>query len=487
MKEQYRSGRIVLVLAAALMAAGCGGGGSGSDPVVNPPPPSGGIDRGGVAVGPIDGFGSVIVNGVRFDTSDAQFTVEGSPGGQDDLAVGQVVVVKGMIDDDGATGTADTVSYAAAVKGPVEVGSIDLVSQTFRVLGQPVRVTTATVFDDSIQPGSLDALAEGDVIEISGLPDADGFMRATRIERSAAALFELKGFIANLDSGAFTFDVGAQTVDYSGAQLDDFPAGGPANGDFVEANGSAFSIEGALIATRVQRENDLTGDDLGEDGDDAEVEGYVTGFRSASDFDVFGIRVRTTASTQFERGTQADVGLNVRLEAEGELQADGSIVADKIQFHPEGRLEAFAPVEAVSVATGTFTVLGIQVQTDTSTSFEDKLQDMQIFGIADLRVGDWVEIRGLEDDQGLFLAQRVERDDPEDEVEIRGTAENVNAPGFSILGVPVTTNAGTEFEGADEVQIPAQQFFDAAEGRLVEVDGTWDGAVLTADQASLED
>ncbi|MGD1977161.1 MAG: hypothetical protein PVG57_06360, partial [Gammaproteobacteria bacterium] len=61
-----------LAMTAMLAVAGCGGGGGGgSDPVVTPPPvtppPDGGIDRGGVAVGPIDGFGSVIVNGVRFD------------------------------------------------------------------------------------------------------------------------------------------------------------------------------------------------------------------------------------------------------------------------------------------------------------------------------------------------------------------------------------------------------------------------------------
>ncbi len=487
MKEQRTLWRQTLILGVTLAITGCGGGGGGSDPVVNPPPPSGGIDRGGVAVGPIDGFGSVIVNGVKFDTSEAQFTVDGVPGAQDDLAVGQVVVIKGTIDDDGLTGTADTVSYDDAVKGPVDAGSLDLVNQSFRVLGQPIRVTTGTAFDDSIQPGSLDALAEGDVVEVSGLPDADGFVRATRIERSSAGLFELKGFVRNLDTGAFTFDIGTQTVDYSAAQLDDFPAGGPANDDFVEAKGSVFSIEGALVATRVQRQNDLTGDDLGEEGDDAEIEGYVNGFRSSADFDVVGIRIRTTASTRFERGTQADIRVNARLEAEGKLQADGSIVADEILFQPEGRLEVFAPVEAVSVAAGTFTVLGIPVLTDTGTSFEDKLLDLQVFGLADLRVGDWVEVRGLEDDQGRFLAQLVARDDEEDEVELRGTAENVSAPGFSILGVAVTTNGGTEFENVTEAPITAQQFFDAAEGRLVEVDGTWDGAVLTADQASLED
>jgi len=494
MKEQRWTYLRALACTLILAATGCGGGGGGgSDAVTTPPPvtppPSGGIDRGGVAVGPIDGFGSVIVNGVRFDTSDTAFTVNGSAGGQDDLAVGQVVVVKGSIDDDGVTGTADTVSYDDVAKGPVDVGSIDLAGQTFSVLGQTIRVTTATLFDDSIQPPSLDGLNEGDVVEISGLPDADGAVRATRIQPSAAAIYELTGFVSNLDSGAFTFTIGAQTIDYSGAQLDDFPTGGPANGDYVEAKGSVFTIEGALVATRVELENDLSGDDLGEDGDDAEIEGYVTGFRSSSDFDVLGIRIRTTASTVFERGTAADVRLNVRLEAEGSVQSDGSVLADKIQFQPEGRLEAFAPVDAVNLAAATMTVLGVTVLTDTSTSFEDKFLDQQSFGLDDLRTGDWVEVRGFADDQGRFLAQQVEREDPADldEVELRGFAEDVNAPGFSILGVSVTTNASTEFRNLADAPIGAQQFFDAAEGRLVDVDGTWDGAVLTASEASLED
>lgn len=487
MRKQRLTRRRNVLFAAFLAVAGCGGGGGGdSDPAPTTPPPAGGIDRGGVAVGPIDGFGSVIVNGVRFDTSDTVFTVNGITGGQDDLAVGQVVVVRGTIDDDGATGTADTVTYEDAVKGPIEAGTLDVVNQTFSVLGQQVRVTVATTFDDSIQPASLDGLTEGEVVEVSGLPDADGFIRATRIERSSSTLFEVKGFVSNLDTGAFTFDLGSLTVDYSSAQLDDF-ASGPAEGDFVEAKGSAFTIEGALVATLLEREDDLTGDDLGEDGDDAEIEGYVTGFRSTSDFDVLGIRIRTTSATQFERGVPSDIRLNVRLEAEGSVQSDGSVVADKIQFQPEGRLEAFAPVEAINLAGGSLTMLGIEILTDAGTSFEDKLLDQQSFDLGDLRIGDWVEVRGFEDDTGRFLAERVERDDAEDRVELRGTAENVAEPGFTILGVSVVTTAATEFENVGDTPITAQQFFDAAEGQLVETDGTWNGVTLTADEASLED
>jgi hypothetical protein len=283
------------------------------------------------------------------------------------------------------------------------------------------------------------------------------------------------------------FDIGDLTIDYSAATLEDFAQGGPSEGDLVEAKGSGLNGAGALVATKVELETELEDSDLGEDGDDAEIEGYVTGFRSGSDFDVLGIRVTTTAATVYERGTADQVQLNVRLEVEGHLQADGSILAEKVQFEPEGRLEASATVEAVDVDAGTLTVLGISILVDSGTGFDDELLDQQVFGLANLRLGDWVEVRGFADDQGRFVAQQVERDEPEDEVELRGTAESVNGPGFSILGVSITTNANTEYEDESDSPIPAQTFFDTASGRLVEVDGTWDGAVLTADQASLED
>ena len=69
---------IVAFFATAILStAGCGGGGGGGDtpppttPPPTTPPPTGGITGTGVAVGPITGFGSVIVNGVTYDTTEA--------------------------------------------------------------------------------------------------------------------------------------------------------------------------------------------------------------------------------------------------------------------------------------------------------------------------------------------------------------------------------------------------------------------------------
>lgn len=485
--------RTGLALLASLIVAGCGGGGGGSNPpVVNPPPvppPTGGIDRGGIAVGPIDGFGSVIVNGVRFDTSEATFIVNGAVGTQVDLDVGEVVVVVGTFDDDGLNGVADRVEFDDAVKGPIEAGSIDTVAGQFRVLGQTVQVTNSTIFDDSIQPRSILGLSDDpsqpSPVEVSGLPDASGRIVATRIEAETLGELEITGIVRALDAGALTFRLNDQLVDYSAAQLDDFPGGQISEGDFVEVEGAGLGNGGELLASQVEYRGDVVGDDDLEAGDQVEIEGIITSFRSSSDFDIAGVRVLTDGSTVYEGGTAGDLGPNVRIEAKGEYGGNATFTADKIEFKPEDDLRVSGIVEAVDIGAGTLQVLGIQIGTEPGTSFEDDLLDLQAFGLDDLRPGvDYVEIRGF-DDGGDFIASRIERDDVDDD-SVRGPGANVSAPTLTVLGVPVLTDGNTEFEDND-APISAGDFFAGAEGRLVDVTGTWDGSRLLADEAELED
>lgn len=488
--------RVLAPIAIMLAVAACGGGGGGGGGVTsNPPPPpvdpgdgTGAIDRGGVAVGPIDGFGSVIVNGVRFSTDNAIIMIDGAPANEADLAVGQVVLVVGTFNDDGLTGTADRIDYDENVEGPIEDGSLDLAAQTFRVLGQDVLVTPTTSFDDNIQPPSIEALVAGDIVEVSGLTDASGRIVATRIERSSSNddEFEVTGTVASLDDLAMTFMINDLVVDYSAAQLDDFPSGTISNGDLVEAEGSTISPSGVLLATQIESRDDLDASGAGDDGDDVEVEGLITALRSQSDFDIGSIRVLTTSATNYEGGNAADLALNVRVEADGQFDADGAIVASKIEFETEDDLEIEAAVVTVDTTAGTLGLMGTTAMTTVETRFEDKLNDIHMFGLDDINAGDFVEVRGyVEGNQ--FVASRIERDDPDDSYLIQGPASNVVAPGFTILGTSVLTSGETQFEDENENPIDAGSFFDSADGRNVRASGIWDGAMLLADEVSFED
>ena len=478
MNSARRPALTIALLAAALVAA-CGGGGGG-----NGPDPVAGIDRGGrtISQGPINGFGSVIVNGVHYSTSGATITIDGQPGTEAQLRVGQVVRVEGTVDANGTTGVARSISFDDDVEGPVQ--SIDLAAARFVVLGQTVQVGASTSFDDSIVPRSLDGLQVGDRVEVSGLVDAGGVIAATRVERGAAiGTVEVKGTASAVNVAAHRLAINGLTVDYSAATLDGFTGGQPANGDLIEAHGTVNG-SGVLVATRLERRSASLS---GTTDDDADLEGLVTRFVSTTDFDVAGQRVTTTATTRYEGGTAANLALDVNVEIEGGFDASGRIVATKVEFRRSSDVEFAGAVESVNLAANSLVLLGVTVRVNTLTRFEDQSDaDVERFGLDDLRVGDYVEVRAYDDGTGL-LATLLERDDAEASVELRGTASDVAAPDFSVAGVAVTTDAQTEFRDNTGASITAGAFFAAAPGREVKVRGTLVGSVVLADRAELED
>ncbi len=474
--------------AIAFLAAGCGGGGSDSGPTVSTPPPTGGIGRNGVAVGPISNFGSVIVNGVTYNTDNASFTINGAPGTQADLRVGDMVAVAGVIDENGTTGTATTVNFDDLVTGPID--SIDIANSTLVVLGQIVLITAETSFDDDFSPASIDGLTVGQVIEVSGQFNSDGEIIATSIDDDDNGEFEATGTVVNLDDTNFTFEIGGLVVDYATATLDDFPNGVITEGDFVEAEGTSIGANGELIATKVELESLLPDAD---DGDRIELEGFVTRFVSATDFDVAGIPVTTNSATEYEDGSVADLALNVRIEVEGDYDANGVIVATEIDFRADNKVRISARIDSVNVETDSFVVIGIPVTVSTLTRFDDKTEaDDGQLNLADLMVGDFVEIRGSEDaaNPGNVFAAIVEREeaDPDTETELQGFVESIGTDSYVVLGVTVETDANTEYQGRDDSPLTATEFFNlVAVGSLVDADGLEiSDTVLLADEVELE-
>lgn len=472
-----------IAIAAAIVCVSLTACGGGSETVA-------GIDAGGtpdpvatgvVSRGTITGFGSIVVNGVHFATDEATITVDGTPATQGDLAVGDVVLVEGTLADDRASGTASSVTFDDAVEGPVT--EVDLAAGTLVVLGQLVRVDADTSFDDRISPASLEGVAIGDIVEVAGFILADGTIAATRIEPKAPGEeFEVTGAVGDVNAADLTFRIGGLLVDYSAAMLDDFPAGAPENGQLVEAKGDSLGAGGELLATRVE----FKGDDLpGAAGDRVEVEGFITRFASPADFDVEGIPVTTSGQTVFENGTSADLGLNRKVEVEGELGSDGVVAADEVELKQAGFIRITSTVD--SVGTDRLTVLGVEVRVTPSTRVEDKSDaDVEPFTLADLAVGDYVEVRGFEDAEGV-VATLLEREDPENEVELRGFVESVAQPDLVILGVTVHTDGGTQFRDVNDAPIDAATFFGQAGDRLVEADGTLENGIIVADEVELED
>lgn len=88
-----------------------------------------------------------------------------------------------------------------------------------------------------------------------------------------------------------------------------------------------------LEAERRDRDDDDDDDD-DEDRDDDEFEGTVSalsGTCPAISFTLNGLTVRTSAATRYDDVTCAQVRNTMRLEVRGRRQADGSVLADRIE------------------------------------------------------------------------------------------------------------------------------------------------------------
>jgi len=420
---------------AAVLVASCGGGGGGG---------FAGIDRLGVTTGTITGFGSIIVNGVEYETSGTSFLIDDTSGTIGNLQVGQVVTLRWSSTDDGVTRRADEVVYDDAVEGPITAASIDTVAGTFVVLGQTVAVDPDTSFASPLF--DIGSLADGDFVEVSGFLDATGVVRATRVERKpAGGEIEIRGLVTGLT--ATTFAIGTQVVNIATATID-APGGVLANGDFVEAKGTFVNGSGQLVATRVELEDE--DDSVGESGEDAEVEGYVTSFTSANAFSVAGIPVQSSVAA-----TGGTVALGAKVRVKGEFNAGGAIIASEVRVRTgssgsSSTVRIAANVDAVTPGSNQLVVLGVTVTVNADTRLEDQSdEDVRDFSLTDLRSGangDFVEIRGVPQGGNTLLATLLQRQEPDDEGNLRGPVATFDEPDFTILGVVVQTTEFTFFE-----------------------------------------
>ncbi|MGB5616536.1 MAG: DUF5666 domain-containing protein, partial [Desulfobacterales bacterium] len=395
--KAYHLKSILLVLMSSDLLVSCSGSGG-------PFFASGGIDGSGIiSQGSISGFGSIFVNGTEFDTSDAAIIINGVEIGIGDdvvrqnLDIGRVITAEGQRFEDPNTAVADRLTYSNNVKGPVEsILEIDDVTKEIIVLGQTVIVNTATNFKDA----TFDTIAENDVVEVSGLFDDTGAIYATFIGKTVGGVpgleVEVTGYAVNLDPVLKSFEINGLTVDYSSADTSGLPGGLPAEGLFVEVQGTIDAIGGEMVASKIQPGDELDAVDAAE----IEVTGFVTDFFSSSEFTVGNQPVQTGEDTLFVDGTQADVALGVKLEAEGTL-VDGILLATEIEFWDPGQIEVEGFVTSID-SPSEFTIGSQRVQTDVTTVFEGGTPEDIVLGVK-------IEVKGVPADtnQGVLFADKV--------------------------------------------------------------------------------
>ncbi len=432
------------------------------------------------ASGTITGFGSVFVNGKKFETRGSSFTVDGQSGSQSDLKVGMTVTVNGSLN--GNERSASTVLQKDAVEGLVQSVASDGLSLV--VMGQTVLVDDATLIDDNIPGRNVRNLVAGtDHVEVNGHIRSNGVIQATVIERKLVNVTpEVRGFVSNHSAGSSTFRIGNLSVNYSGADISDMsiPNGNNWDGRFVEAKGANFnSVSTTLFATKVEPENQ----GIGQAIDELEVEGFVTQAGtptgSSLEFTIGTTPVRTTNNTEFRGGTVDEIVVGAKMSAEGRF--DGStLIAKHVKFQDSVRLEG----DIATIGSNAFTINGlpgVSVRVNSQT-------DLRGISLGALSPGDHVRVRGRVGGTASVSATRVELRSADTDLDLQGPVQPITGNNLVILGVSVDTNSIKHFESVSGSSMSRAGFLATVKvNSLVKFKGEWNGTVAVWDEAELED
>lgn len=483
----------------ALAACGGGGGGSSTTPVTTA--------KATTANGTMTKTAatSITVNGTSFDVSAASVRIDDRAGSAAELRSGMRVRIRAS--DDGAGHVqAREVEAENEVRGAITTVSAATAPQFFNIGAVKVIVDGSTIYDN-LSPAGFAALQAGVFVEVNGMRDATGAVLATRVEGKgarnggAAEVDELHGVIGTLGAGQFT--LGSVTVTYTAGTTftpaASCSASSLAQGQRVEAHG-AFTSPGTFAATRIDCEDKEDASRLPGAGERAGVEGLIGTLDVANKtLTVNGTTVTWSSSTEFKRGTEADLALNVKIEVHGTF--DGTrLVATEIEFE---RVRIIFTGVPSAVATGGVTIFGKAVQVNDATEVRSQTAGGgNSSSLADIVAGtDRIEVRAVLDN-GTLIAERVTEvgssgGGGKDIIQAPVVTKNEASLTLGLLdaGSPIAVAlTGAQFQARDGSVISASAFFaqvtaasSTSAGTLVKAKGRFAGGTLTAEEVELED
>ena len=427
-----------------------------------------------VSEGIISNFGSVFVNGVRFDTADAMISTDDfDDTTEDELDIGMVVTVTGRSSADGSNAQASEIQFRATAEGPIE--RISLADEVVQVLGQVFRLDELTQFPTR----SFEQLIVGETVEISALQNQVGDFIATRIELEddAEADFRLRGVISNLNEQQQSFEVNGLTVDFSNADVD----GILMNGGEVSVTAETAIVAQQFNATEVE----ALGDEDNDIGRQQAIDGIISEVVSSTQIRVDDYTINIDESTEFEIGSSANLLVNVRVRVFGFMTDEDILTAQSIRIDLDSDITLTGRLESIDSDDNSVEVLGNEYELDEHSILQDLSEaSVRQVTLDQLSVGDLVEISAFEGDDDLLIRQmsRLSINTPDangvESVELEGLVTAIGDQSFSIQDVLVSVGAFTEFDFDDD-ELTLEQFINTLSiGDNVEIEG-----VLQADNS----
>ena len=254
------------------------------------------------------------------------------------LQPGMVVTVQGSINANGTTGAATRVTVRDDLKGPVS--NISTTNNSFTVLNQTVLVDNDTRFEiNNVHSTGLTGfanLADGMIVEVNGLPDGQGRVLATFVETKtnvSSSEYEIKGIITVNGS---TITIGGLTINNSGFATPALSNGQCVefHGSF---SNNVLSLS---RAPSVDDDCDGLQNSTGSLKAEVEgiINGFTSLNGGAGQFKVGRQTVAVSSSTVYRNGVADDLADGVKVEAEGPI-LNGVLNAVKIALKPAVRLQ----------------------------------------------------------------------------------------------------------------------------------------------------
>lgn len=450
----------------AVLLAACGGGSQ-----TTPPPATDQV----TVSGTVTGLGTAAIDGVNYDDSEAVVALDVDPRAETPATLADLKV--GMqVEAAVAAGKLTKVFVRATVVGPVQ--SIDLANDSFKVVGQTVKVVTSgdgmTMFEGAT---GLADLKVDDWVEVHGTIDADKNIVATRVEvESPTGEIKVRagGIATNVDDTAKTFKLGDLTIDYKNAVIK--PEGAKIENDvLVFVFSDQLPVGNTLTAKAVRVAKPLL------EGRRFVVGGLVTDASAdGKTFKVSGIAV-DASNAELKGGqnpTFADLRNMALVRVEGTLSGTGGAVvlkATRVWIIPasEQRRIVLAGQVTDFVSAASFRVRGTPINAD-AAEFKNGSKD-------DLKDGAFVLVKGRIDGD-VVRADEVIFGVPPKDVAFRllGVVKDFDpaAKTFTLLGIPMKLADMAKFEGGT--------LADFGNGDLVEVKGAFDGIAFVVTEVQFK-
>lgn len=383
------------VMLAISALSGCGGGSSGTAGL----PGTGGTGSlallpgtGGTGIyvqGSISGFGSVILNGIKFDDVQASANglvkLDGVTSTSADLRLGMVAGVQGTRSTVATLGTATSIEVWSIAQG-LASALVPGVTGAFQVAGMTVQTDSATVLEGISSVASL--LSSAQRVAVWGLQaGADGrHWTATRVALLPAG-------------GALTVSTGVVSVSsthryLNGLLLTGVLASSLNAGDLARVQGTLSSTGSSLAVTSLQ----LLGVGAGfSSSAEVEIEGVVTSTPSSSGFMLGSIQVDISSTTTYSP-VGAQITKDARVEVYGSWQG-GVLKATKVELESEMSLN---DVEIESTIQAFTSVADFMVRSQRCDASGLTLSAPTLAG---LKVGAKVHLKGVKAGEVLMVTE----------------------------------------------------------------------------------